>query len=104
MMVNRIQTKKGEIKTIEFTVHIRDSLIRGTNSKVNLKSREITYLHWDDKITLEFNGNEPKIRSVVIKPAPENVITLFLAGNSTVVDQAQEPYAAWGQMIPAAFE
>ena len=104
MMVNRIQTKKGEIKTIEFTVHIRDSLIRATNSKVNLKPREISYLHWDNKITFEFNGNEPKIRSVVIKPAPENVITLFLAGNSTVVDQAQEPYAAWGQIIPAAFE
>ena len=104
MMVNRIQTKKGEIKTIEFTIHIRDSLIRATNSKVQIKPREINYLHWDDKLTLEFNGNEPKIRSIQITPAPANVVNMFLAGNSTVVDQAQEPYAAWGQMIPAAFE
>lgn len=29
---------------------------------------------------------------------------MFLAGNSTVVDQAEEPYAAWGQIIPAFFE
>src|SRR5918993_3303613 len=83
MMVNRIQTKKGEIKTVEFTIHIRDSLIRATNSKVHIKPREINYLHWDDKITLEFNGSEPKIRSIRISPAPANVATIFLAGNST---------------------
>ncbi|RYY28090.1 MAG: rhamnogalacturonan acetylesterase, partial [Chitinophagaceae bacterium] len=104
MMVNRIQTKNGEIKTVAFTIHIRDSLIRATNSKVRIKPRENDYLHWDEKLTLEFNGNEPKIRSIQITPAPANVITMFLAGNSTVVDQAREPYAAWGQMIPAAFE
>jgi lysophospholipase L1-like esterase len=34
----------------------------------------------------------------------ENVPTVFLAGNSTVVDQAHEPWAAWGQMIPAFFQ
>lgn len=104
MMINRIQVKKGEIKTVEFTVNIRDSLIRATNSKVGLKPREVDYLHWDDKLTLEFNGDAPKIRSIQITAAPANVVTVFLAGNSTVVDQAHEPYAAWGQMIPAAFE
>jgi lysophospholipase L1-like esterase len=104
MMINRIQTKKGELKTVEFTVNIRDSLIRATNSKVRIKPREINYLHWDDKLTLEFNGNEPKVQFIQIIPASGNVVTIFLAGNSTVVDQAQEPYAAWGQMIPAAFE
>jgi hypothetical protein len=103
MMVNRVQTNKGEVKTVEFTVHIRDSLITATNSKVRLKPREVNCLHWDDKLTLEFNGNEPKIRSIQISPAPATVVTMFLAGNSTVVDQAEEPYAAWGQMTPAAF-
>jgi lysophospholipase L1-like esterase len=38
-----------------------------------------------------------------ITPAT-NTTTLFLAGNSTVVDQAEEPWAAWGQMIPAFFK
>ncbi|TDH26588.1 rhamnogalacturonan acetylesterase [Segetibacter sp. 3557_3] len=105
MMVNRIQTKAGESKTVHFTLHIRDSIIRGTNgsSKVRLKQREINYLHWDDKLTLEFNGEAPKVSAIEILPAAKDVITVFLAGNSTEVDQAEEPYTAWGQMIPAFF-
>ncbi|HEY9342749.1 MAG TPA: rhamnogalacturonan acetylesterase [Hanamia sp.] len=106
MMVNRIRTKKGEIKTVEFTLHIRDSMIREDNSitKVRLKPREHAYLHWDDKLTLEFNGENPKVRSIEISPAAKDVITVFLAGNSTEVDQAEEPYTAWGQMIPSFFQ
>jgi len=104
MMVLREQTKKGALKTIEFTVHIRDSLIRGSNSQVRLKPRERAYLHWDNKLTLEFNGLAPKVCAIAITPAPTSIVTMFLAGNSTVVDQAQEPYAAWGQMIPAFFQ
>jgi len=104
MMVNRVQTKQGEIKTVEFTLHIRDSMIRTANgmTRVRLKPREHTYLHWDDKLTLEFNGENPKVQSIEITPAT-NVVTVFLAGNSTVVDQSNEPWAAWGQMIPAYF-
>lgn len=32
-----------------------------------------------------------------------SVITVFLCGNSTVVDQDNEPWASWGQMIPHFF-
>ncbi len=104
MMVNRVQTTTGEIKTVEFSLHIRDSIIRATNTKVRLKPREINYLHWDNKLTLEFNGITPKVNAIEITPANDNVTTVFLAGNSTVVDQAEEPYAAWGQMIPNYFK
>ncbi len=105
MMVNRIQTKAGELKTVHFTLHIRDSIIRNPQGqhKVRLKSREVNYLHWDDKLTLEFNGESPKVSAIEIVPASKNVITMFLAGNSTEVDQAEEPYTAWGQMIPSFF-
>ena len=106
MMVNRVQTKKGEIKTVEFTLHIRDSIIRNGDkvTRVRLKPREHNYLHWDNKLTLEFNGNEPKIDAIEITPADKSVITVFLAGNSTEVDQAEEPYTSWGQMIPSFFQ
>jgi lysophospholipase L1-like esterase len=106
MMINRIQTKNGEIKTVEFTLHIRDSMIRnGSNvTRVRLKAREHNYFHWDDKLTLEFNGAEPKIQTIEITPADKNVVTVFLAGNSTEVDQAEEPYTSWGQIIPAFFQ
>jgi lysophospholipase L1-like esterase len=103
MMVNRIQTKVGEIATVEFTLHIRDSFINNTTTKVRLKPRELNYFHWDNKLTLEFNGSSPKVDAIEITPA-ENVTTVFLAGNSTEVDQAEEPYSAWGQMLPSFFK
>ena len=104
LMVEKVQTKKGELKTVEFTVHVRDSVIRNAsgNSVVRLKPRERVYLHWDDKLTLEFNNATPKLSTLEITRV-ENIPTVFLAGNSTVVDQAYEPWAAWGQMIPNFF-
>jgi lysophospholipase L1-like esterase len=104
MLVNRVQTGKGQHKTVEFTLHIRDSLIAGTNSKVRLKPRERAYLHWDNKLTLEFNGAAPKVNAIEIAPEQAGAVTMFLAGNSTVVDGAHEPYSAWGQMVPAFFQ
>ncbi len=104
MMVNRVKTLKGQHKTVEFTLHIRDSSISGTNRTVRLKPREYAYLHWDDKLTLELNGEAPKIDAIEITPAPKEVVTVFLAGNSTVVDGAHEPWSAWGQMIPSFFK
>ena len=42
------------------------------------------------------------MRSVRIE-RDTTAVTIFLCGNSTVVDQEQEPYASWGQMIPRWF-
>lgn len=101
LMIEKVATKMGEIGTLNFTVHLRDSFIRSIPAtKVKLKRREGNYLHWDNKLTLEFNNNAPKIRSIIIEKA-NGIPTIFLAGNSTVVDQANEPWAAWGQMFPA---
>src|SRR5690606_7282391 len=69
---------------------------------IRLKSREFGYLNWDDKLTLEFNGSRPAVNAVEIVPV-QDVTVVFLAGNSTVVDQELEPWAAWGQMIPKFF-
>ncbi|MEI6948371.1 rhamnogalacturonan acetylesterase [Paraflavisolibacter sp. H34] len=104
MMVNRVQTEKGEHRTVEFTLHIRDSVIRGAGRNVRLKERERAYRHWDDKLTLEFNGAAPKVNAIEITPEQKDVVNVFLAGNSTVVDGSNEPYSAWGQMIPFFFQ
>lgn len=104
-MSDLVVTKNGEISTYKFTVHIRDTIIRSNGigiGFVKLKSRERGFLHWDNKLTLEFNGNAPKVCGLTITPN-KDAITIFLAGNSTVVDQDKEPWAAWGQMIPAFF-
>lgn len=103
VMVQRVRLEKGKFATLSFNVHIHDSLIKGTDHKVRLKSREINYYHWDNKLTLEFNGTQPNVCAVHIEPV-KNITTVFLAGNSTVVDQAEEPYAAWGQILPAFFD
>jgi lysophospholipase L1-like esterase len=103
LMVEKLVTAKGKYAVAEFTVHVKDSLIRSNNTKVRLKLREISYLHWDDKLTIEFNNSCPKVCAIEISPAG-NVPVVFLAGNSTVVDQAEEPWAAWGQMIPVFFQ
>ncbi len=107
LFLHNIQTAAGEIKIQSFTVHVKDSLIRGQNNKpvdkVKLKEREIGYRHWDNQLTLEFNDSAAKICAVEITPNTK-ATTIFLAGNSTVVDQDKEPWASWGQMIPAFFE
>lgn len=105
LMVEKVETAKGKFTTAEFTVHLKDSIIRSASgeSKVRLKPREYSYLHWDDKLTLEFNNSAPKVCAVEITKV-NNMPTAFLAGNSTVVDQAEEPWAAWGQMVPAFFQ
>ena len=107
LFVLNTRTKKGEIKTTSFTVHVRDSLIRDASgnitAKVRLKPREITYLHWDNLLTMEFNDSMPKVCAMEISPN-QTATTIFLAGNSTVVDQDREPWAAWGQMIPSFFK
>ncbi|OQP66463.1 rhamnogalacturonan acetylesterase [Niastella vici] len=107
LMLENIRTENGKQVTRTFTVHIKDSVIKDDHNKVisnvKLKSRESDYLHWDNLLTIEFNDSLPKVCAMEIVPN-EVAATIFLAGNSTVVDQAREPWAAWGQMIPRFFE
>jgi lysophospholipase L1-like esterase len=106
LMVERLTTKAGESKKILFTVHLRDSIIRRhgvPDTVVRLKPREYAYLHWDNKLTLEFGDTAAAVQAIEVQPALRT-LQIFLAGNSTVVDQAEEPWAAWGQMIPAFFQ
>lgn len=101
LFLERISTRKGEFKTYSFVVNKRNTRISETE-EVRIKPRERTKLNWDDKLTLEFNGPDPQCVAIQIE-RDEQVPTLFLAGNSTVVDQDEEPWASWGQMIPRFF-
>jgi lysophospholipase L1-like esterase len=102
LMLEQVRTRAGEVATRTFTVNVRTPLIAGGDS-VRLKPREVGSASWDDRLTLEFNGVHPAVREINVRPAHDPV-TVFLAGNSTVVDQAAEPWAAWGQMIPRFFK
>ena len=101
LFLENIPTRKGELRTESFTVNKRNTLIAG-DRRVKIKPRERKKLNWDDKLTLEFNGDAPRLHSLVIERV-DDVPTVFLCGNSTVVDNDNEPWASWGQMIPRFF-
>jgi lysophospholipase L1-like esterase len=103
LFVQQQATKKGQFVEVSFVVNKRTPFI-SENESVKIKDREKLTLTWDDKLTLEFNGEAPVCESIQIQAAPEDVTTVFLCGNSTVVDQGHEPWASWGQMIPSFFD
>ena len=101
LMVHNVATKKKQTAEFEFTVNKRSPRI-DDKTRVRIKEREKDYLAWDDKLTLEFNGDAPVVKSIHIE-RDDNVPTIYLCGNSTVVDQNNEPWASWGQMITRWF-
>ncbi|MEO7309690.1 MAG: rhamnogalacturonan acetylesterase [Chitinophagaceae bacterium] len=101
LMLENVETKAGEFVTKTFVVNIKDRQINETE-KVSLKGRELGKLDWDDRLSLEFDLT-PTVAAVTVEKVDDQ-ITVFLAGNSTVVNQDDEPWAAWGQMIPRFFK
>ena len=100
LLFERVKTEPGKFATLSATINIRVPEIRGTTEMVQKKPREQFKLDWDNKMTLEFNDERPCICALEITKT-EDAVTVFLAGNSTVVDQDDDPWASWGQMFPA---
>jgi lysophospholipase L1-like esterase len=102
LMLEKVAVKANASVTRKFDVNVRVPAIAGDAAhSVRLKPREVGNLDWDAKLTLEFNGDHPSFRKLRIEPIHET--TIYLAGDSTVVDQDVEPWAAWGQMLPRFF-
>ena len=101
LVVDKLVTRKGELRDVTFNVNVHTPYIDGKKT-VGLHRREIGKMNWDDKLTLEFNGESPAVSRIRIEPnTPE--CKIWLCGNSTVTDQDGEPYASWGQMFPFWF-
>jgi len=98
LMLENVKTGSGETVQKTIVVDVRTPQINN-NEQIKLKERELKYLNWDNKLTLEFNGEHPCVAAIEITRADE-LPTIFLAGNSTVTDQENEPWASWGQMFP----
>ena len=101
LMLENVITAEKEQVTRKFTVNIRQPDYPG--GRVSLKDREKSYLHWDNKLTLEFNGPRPCVAALEIRPAAATT-TVWLLGDSTVTDQPFEPWNSWGQMITRFFK
>lgn len=102
LFIENLATKKGQIIERTFVINKRNTLIVD-KEYVKIKPREKSKLNWNDQLDLEFSGDAPQITSLTIDKV-DNVTTVFLCGNSTVVDQDNEPWASWGQMIPNFFD
>lgn len=101
LVIKELSTGPGVSTTQRFTVNMRSSQI-ATGGTVQLKGAENSSLDWDDKLTFEFNDAHPCVSAISIE-RNDDAVTVYLAGDSTVVDQMYEPWAAWGQMLPAFF-
>jgi lysophospholipase L1-like esterase len=100
-----IATTPSKPATRSFLVNVRRPLIDGTSHTVKLDANREDGDNptWDDKLTLEFNGTHPGVSSIRIEPAAK-AITVYIAGDSTVCDQAGEPWTGWGQVLPVFFK
>ena len=97
-----VTTKKGQYETVSFVVNKHNPVI-DNQTRVKLKPREFDYKNWDDSLNLSFCGPAPAVQRIRIEPETA-ATTVFLCGNSTVVDQEDEPWASWGQMITRWFD
>ncbi|HEY2586156.1 MAG TPA: rhamnogalacturonan acetylesterase [Tepidisphaeraceae bacterium] len=104
LMLQEVRTKPGQVEARTFTVNVRTPKIAG-GGQVHLKQPREKIEEawaWDDKLTLEFNGSRPCLRSIEITKV--EVPTVFVLGDSTVCDQAKEPWNSWGQMLTRFFK
>ncbi|MBX3735045.1 MAG: rhamnogalacturonan acetylesterase [Candidatus Didemnitutus sp.] len=104
LMLETVKTAADEFATRSFIVNVRHAALPPPPANapgactVALKPREQGSFTWDGKLTLEFNGPAPRVRSIRLEPV--DVPTVFLLGDSTVTDQRSDPAASWGQMLP----
>lgn len=104
LFLENINTRKGEFRSESFVINKRDGFVSEDNpAHVEVRANTLG-LDWDEKLTFEFNGEHPAVSSLSLQPADELVPTIWLCGNSTVVDQDFEPWASWGQMITRWFD
>jgi lysophospholipase L1-like esterase len=108
LVLESLTAPAGTVQKAEFVVNVRNASLPPPppnapgGIEVRLNDREVGHYNWDEKLTLEFNGPNPKIAALEIEPV--DVPTIFLAGDSTVTDQRWEPGASWGQMLPRFFQ
>ena len=115
LVLETVRTAAGEFATRTFAVNVRTDRLPppppnapgGARVVLDRWERENgpdgLVLQWDDKLTLEFSPGAAPGRCCVCAvefARADELPTVFLAGDSTVTDQAREPGASWGQMLP----
>ena len=109
LMAERVATAAGEFATRTFLVNVRHAKLSPGNEikfdvrEVNPQTHQPVTATWDDKLTLQFGDARPCVCAVEIERV-DDAVTVFLIGDSTVTDQASEPYGTWGQYLSRWFK
>jgi lysophospholipase L1-like esterase len=98
LLALNVAVPQGQTVTRRFLVDVRRPEYAG--GRVSLKARESGNPTWDTQLSLEFLGATARAKVLSVRPAPATTVRLFLAGDSTMTDQANEPYVGWGQAFP----
>jgi lysophospholipase L1-like esterase len=108
LTLEHVATARGEFVERSIVVNVRTASLPAPPedapgaAAVRLNPRELGSPTWDDKLTLQFHGAPDAVTSLTV--APVDVPVLYLAGDSTVTDQASSPAASWGQILPRFFD
>jgi hypothetical protein len=98
--IDRFGTASGQIATKTFAIARR--AYKNATVTITRTLDESTYVDFDDKLTLTFTGAKPCVCGMEIVPI-DTAITVFLGGNSTLVDQPGTAYGEWGQYFTKFF-
>jgi lysophospholipase L1-like esterase len=80
LILESIRTAPGEKQEHSFTLNVRDG-----------------------QLNLEFLGVNPTVSDIKVT-LTQSAPTVYIAGDSTVCDQRDEPWAGWGQILPRFFK
>ena len=99
LLLDRITTNPGSILKKSVTVRKMERVSIDGSVTMSVKDRELDYYTWDNKLTLRISGSSPAVSAIEIVKN-DNAKTMWLCGNSTVVDQMTAPWATWGMYFP----
>jgi lysophospholipase L1-like esterase len=106
LMLENITLDGEQPVTRSFVVNVRRSELAALpanatgGTSVRLKPREVGSATWDERLSVEVTP-PGLLRS--LRAEPVVVPTLYLAGDSTVTDQAVAPSGSWGQFLTRYF-
>ena len=100
LFIDRFATASGQVAVKSFTIARR--AYKNATVTISRTLQESTYIDFDDKLTLKFTGAKACVCGVDIIPI-DTAITVFLGGNSTLVNQPGEPFGEWGQFFTKFF-
>jgi lysophospholipase L1-like esterase len=93
LAIDRTELKAGEKKSVSFTARVPGPYTTRPNDEKKNRKLEIELFTTAPKA-----GLKPFAPKVVPNPKAR---TIYLCGDSTVTDQRHEPWASWGQILPA---